>query len=45
MLHKNTKYFINSTGRFVIGGPIGDYSLTGLKIIVDTYGGNGSSCW
>jgi S-adenosylmethionine synthetase len=39
MLDKNTKYFINSTGRFVIGGPMGDSGLTGRKIIVDTYGG------
>ena len=36
---KNTKYFINPTGRFVIGGPHGDAGLTGRKIIVDTYGG------
>ncbi|WMY95190.1 MAG: methionine adenosyltransferase [Arsenophonus sp.] len=39
LLHKNTKYFINPTGRFVIGGPMGDCGLTGRKIIVDTYGG------
>ncbi|MSQ99871.1 MAG: methionine adenosyltransferase [Gammaproteobacteria bacterium] len=38
-LHKNTKYHINPTGRFVIGGPVGDCGLTGRKIIVDTYGG------
>ena len=38
-LHKNTKFFINPTGRFVIGGPMGDAGLTGRKIIVDTYGG------
>lgn len=38
-LHKETKYFINPTGRFVIGGPMGDCGLTGRKIIVDTYGG------
>jgi len=38
----DTKYFINSTGRFVIGGPMGDCGLTGRKIIVDTYGGQGS---
>jgi S-adenosylmethionine synthetase len=38
-LDKNTKYFINPTGRFVIGGPQGDAGLTGRKIIVDTYGG------
>ena len=38
-LTANTKYFINPTGRFVIGGPMGDCGLTGRKIIVDTYGG------
>ncbi|QSX35542.1 methionine adenosyltransferase [Shewanella avicenniae] len=38
-LTKETKYFINPTGRFVIGGPMGDCGLTGRKIIVDTYGG------
>jgi S-adenosylmethionine synthetase len=38
----NTKYFVNPTGRFVIGGPVGDAGLTGRKIIVDTYGGQGS---
>ncbi len=38
-LDANTKYFINPTGRFVIGGPVGDCGLTGRKIIVDTYGG------
>jgi S-adenosylmethionine synthetase len=38
-LHQNTKYFINPTGQFVIGGPVGDCGLTGRKIIVDTYGG------
>ena len=38
-LTKNTKYFINPTGQFVIGGPVGDCGLTGRKIIVDTYGG------
>ncbi len=42
MLTKNTKYYINATGRFVIGGPQGDTGLTGRKIIVDTYGGVGS---
>lgn len=40
-LDENTKYFINPTGRFVIGGPQGDSGLTGRKIIVDTYGGYG----
>lgn len=39
LLDENTKYFINPTGRFVIGGPAGDSGLTGRKIIVDTYGG------
>lgn len=39
MLDENTKYFINPTGRFVVGGPQGDTGLTGRKIIVDTYGG------
>ncbi|RJQ46644.1 MAG: methionine adenosyltransferase [Gammaproteobacteria bacterium] len=38
-LSKTTRYFINPTGRFVIGGPVGDCGLTGRKIIVDTYGG------
>ena len=38
-LDPTTKYFINPTGRFVIGGPMGDCGLTGRKIIVDTYGG------
>ena len=41
LLDKETKYFINPTGRFVIGGPHGDAGLTGRKIIVDTYGGMG----
>jgi len=41
-LDENTKYYINATGRFVIGGPPGDSGLTGRKIIVDTYGGHGS---
>ncbi len=41
MLDDNTQYFINTTGRFVIGGPLGDCGLTGRKIIMDTYGGFG----
>lgn len=41
MIDDNTKYFVNPTGRFVIGGPMGDAGLTGRKIIVDTYGGIG----
>ncbi len=40
LLDENTKYYINPTGRFVIGGPQGDSGLTGRKIIVDTYGGS-----
>ena len=39
LVDENTKYYINPTGRFVIGGPLGDAGLTGRKIIVDTYGG------
>jgi S-adenosylmethionine synthetase len=42
LLDAKTKYFINPTGRFVVGGPQGDCGLTGRKIIVDTYGGVGS---
>jgi S-adenosylmethionine synthetase len=42
MLDNNTRYLINPTGRFVTGGPMGDTGLTGRKIIVDTYGGQGS---
>jgi S-adenosylmethionine synthetase len=41
LLDENTKYHINPTGRFVVGGPMGDTGLTGRKIIVDTYGGMG----
>ncbi len=42
MVDGDTRYFINSTGKFIIGGPMGDCGLTGRKIIVDTYGGQGS---
>jgi S-adenosylmethionine synthetase len=42
MMDGDTKFFINPTGRFVVGGPMGDCGLTGRKIIVDTYGGQGS---
>ncbi|HKJ64581.1 MAG TPA: methionine adenosyltransferase [Desulfopila sp.] len=42
MVDGDTKFFINPTGRFVIGGPVGDCGVTGRKIIVDTYGGKGS---
>jgi S-adenosylmethionine synthetase len=42
MIDENTRYLINPTGKFVVGGPMGDCGLTGRKIIVDTYGGKGS---
>lgn len=42
LMDQNTKYFINSTGRFVVGGPLADCGMTGRKIIADTYGGQGS---
>jgi S-adenosylmethionine synthetase len=48
MLDKKTKYFVNATGRFVVGGPVGDCGLTGRKILVDTYGGlarHGGGCF
>ncbi len=42
LMDANTKFFINSTGRFVVGGPLADCGMTGRKIIADTYGGQGS---
>ena len=48
LINKNTRIFVNPTGRFVIGGPVGDSGLTGRKIIVDTYGGyasHGGGCF
>lgn len=48
LLNQHTRYFVNPTGRFVVGGPLGDCGLTGRKIIVDTYGGmarHGGGCF
>ena len=44
-INQDTKFHINPTGKFVIGGPVGDAGLTGRKIIVDTYGGAAPTWW